>query len=274
MQILLCEDDGIFFEGVPRNVILLVKFDDGKQIRVPYSAEKSISAMYEDLNRIYPFATRNYVKEDESKPLEFEEQIKLIQEIPNKVEELTKDIPSRLFQSVKEDKAGVIEKEDIVTLVKLESRGEGASCDLMLGHEYRIISIVQSGVTLPGSDKITQVVHGYDVVNDNGDRPERTRVFPHEVALKRKRIPPPVAVKPKVEEILRCPMCDALNALVLEGSNFEGTCQGCSNPISIGRIIKKCQTDKCHNDVSCFDVGGKYQGTCNKCKALIEVSYE
>lgn len=263
MQITLCEDDGIFFDGVPRNVILLVKFDDGKQIRVPYSAEKSISAMYEDLNRIAPQAVNQEVVVSQA-ALD-------IMNVNFKYKPLPVTIQAL---QPKEDKSGVIEKEDIVTLIKLESRGEGASCDLMVGHEYRVISIIGSGVTLPGSDKITQIVHGYDVVNDNGDRPERTRVFPHEVALKRKRVPPPPMVKPLTEEILYCPMCAAANALILEGSAFKGICIGCQNDISIERVIKKCKTDKCGNDVSCFDVGGKYEGKCNKCKSHLEVAYE
>ncbi len=50
MQIQLCEDDGIFHDGVPTMVVLLVKFDDGKVKRIPYPAEKSISALYQDLN--------------------------------------------------------------------------------------------------------------------------------------------------------------------------------------------------------------------------------
>ena len=54
MQITLCEDDSLFFDGIPQNVVIVVKFDDGKTRRFPYSAEKSISALYQDLKSIIP----------------------------------------------------------------------------------------------------------------------------------------------------------------------------------------------------------------------------
>lgn len=267
MQITLLEDDSIFFDGVPKNVVLSIVFDDGSKKRLPYSAEKSIAALYEDISRIAPMVSQLPQQEE----LQYNEPIFLKSKLTVVAPTIVNEVAKEVF---KEDKSHVIEKEDIVTLIKLEDRGEGASCDLVVGQEYRVISVIQSGVTLPGQDRITQIVHGYDVVNDHGDRPERTRVFPHEVTLKRKRIPPPAFVKSKVEEILHCPHCDAINALALDGITFKGVCSGCQQDIAIERVIKKCKTEKCGNEVSCFDIGGKYQGNCNKCKSIIEVPYE
>lgn len=262
MQITLMEDDGIFFGGIPRNVILMVKFDDGKQIRVPYSAEKSISSLYEDLQSISP-------KEINLAPFNtLEEQHEFIQQIPKEVEKLAKDIPSRL------NKSNVIEKEDFVTLVRLdEGRNKDASCDLKVGREYRVIKVISTGVVLGGENTITQEAQGYDVVDDKSDRPERTRVFPHEVMLSRKRNAPPPKVESKMEAILPCTSCNTPTACVLEGENYKGLCEACNIDLVIKRIIQDCKTPKCGNTVALFDTGTSFKGSCNKCKVSMEVDH-
>lgn len=264
MQITLMEDDGIFFEGVPRNVILLVKFNDGRSIRIPYPADKPISALYQDLNSISDKLPQDMpvaVIEEDTSFLKS----KLSVVAPLVVKEMATEI-------LKEDRSNIIENEDIVTVVKLEDR-EGATMELQVGQECRVLKVISTGVTLPGNDFITKIPQGYDVINDQAGRPERIRLFPHEVQLKRKRVPPPPMGKKEIEEILHCPFCDAPNALILKGSSFEGICAGCQNDIVIERIIKQCKADKCGNDVACYDVGGNYSGTCNKCKAVLVVPY-
>lgn len=275
MQIILCEDDGMFHDGVPTLVVLVVKFDDGKQKRIPYPADRTISALYQDLISIAPQVAQLHTPAVEINDLSHEELLVKISEIPKQVEVLSKDMPSRLRQAI--DKSNIIEKEDIVTLIKLdEGRNKDATCLLVVGNEYRVISVAADRVTLPGNDFISTVVRGYDVVDDKADRQERTRVFPNEVSLARKRTAPIIAKVSAIEEILACPSCAAPNALVLEGSEFKGTCEACQQDIVIARIIKKCQTDSCRktgHDVSCFDVGGKYQGKCNQCQSSIEAPY-
>lgn len=272
MQITLCEDDGIFFDGVPRNVIILVKFDDGKQKRLPYPADKSISALYEDLNAIAPKVA--------DQPL-----MTLPDRMEEAVDESFSPKPKRptlppppaehtYKQPATVDKSNVIEKEDIVTLIRLdEGRSKDATCDLVVGSDYRVICVISTGVTLPGDNNITKIAQGYDVVNDKSQRPERTRVFPHEVVLKSKRQSPIIKKELTVSEILDCPLCATQNDLVLEGNAFKGVCVHCRADINIERIIKKCLTDKCGNDVSCLDVGGLYKGKCNKCLSELEVPY-
>lgn len=274
MQITLCEDDGIFHHGIPTMVVLVVKFDDGKQKRIPYAADRSIATLYEDLNSISSKVTGvsiNDVEELENlnhKPITLED----ISRIPVEVERLSKNKPSRLLASI--DKSNIIEKEDIVTLINLdEGRNKDATCSLIVGQELRVIGVISTGVTLPGTDEITKIVQGYDVVNDKGDRPERTRVFPNEVALLRKRTAPVIVKNNAISEILNCTHCNAPNALVLDGDCYKGECTDCHLDISISRVIKVCRTDKCGNDVSCFDVGGKYKGKCNKCQSIVEVPY-
>lgn len=269
MQITLCEDNSLFHNGVPTLVVLVVKFDDGNQKRIPYPAGKTISELYQDLASIAPKVSNDapvfipgmdleqsaeFVNKFSSKPL------------PVTIQALE---PKPLI-----DKSNTIEKEDIVTLTMLDpGRNKDATCNLIVGQELRVISVVSTGVTLPGSDEITKIVQGYDVVNDKGDRLERTRVFPQEVALLRKRTSPVIAKNNVVSEILNCPSCNAPNALGLDGDTYKGTCTDCKSDIAITRIIKKCQTAQCGRDVSCFDIGGKYQGKCNQCQATIEVPY-
>ena len=277
MQITLCEDDSLFFDGIPQNVVIVVKFDDGKTRRFPYSAEKSISALYQDLKSIIPQVSQA----KEPSLLDLDAHTEPLEEIKTASQSQVKSLSEGLQNANKshtaeppQDKSRIIEKEDFVRLIRLdEGRNKEQSCLLVVGNEYRVISIISTGVTLPGRKDITRMVNGYDVVDDLSDSPERTRVFPHEVELSRKRTSPIVKKVSMIEEILPCPMCSVPNALGLQGTDFKGICTACSAEISIARIIKKCQTDKCNNDVSCFDVGGKYEGKCNKCRSSIEVPY-
>lgn len=269
MQITLCEDDGIFHDGTPTMVVLVVKFDDGKQKRIPYAAGRTISALYQDLNNIAPKLSESVqtwvdlVEQEDPK----------VDKMALSAKEMIKSLePKRMMPAT--DKSNIIEKEDIVTLIRLdEGRNKEASCDLVVGHEYRVISVIATVVTLPGEDKTTRMVQGYDVVNDQGARPERTRVYPSEVTLKSKRISPIIKKELVISEIIPCPHCNVPNALALEGSAYKGVCTDCNLDIEISRIIKRCQTKDCANDVSCVDVGGKYQGKCTKCQANIEVPY-
>lgn len=270
MQITLMEDDGVFFGGIPRNVILVVKFDDGTQMRVPYSAEKSISALYEDLRNILPSTAFNRTVLEPSLTIED------LATLPVKIAELAKDKPSKLREKLLPvpDKSHVIEKEDIVTLVMLDpGRDPGASCDLVVGQEYRVVRVISTGVTLPGRSDITQMVQGYDIVDDHGPRPERTRVGPHEVQLLRKRVPPITKTVGLVEEILHCPTCSCANAMSLDGDVFKGQCASCLTDVEIKRIVKPCLTKDCGNDIALFDEGLQFKGTCNKCKSVMEVPY-
>lgn len=269
MQITLCEDDGIFFDGVPRNVVIVVKFDDGKQVRLPYSADKTLSALYSDLNAIAPKVKQEgvFIPKD---ILSLADQFTAPKpkEVP-RAEAVIERAPASAI-----DKSKIIEKEDIVTLIRLdEGRNKDATCLLVVGNEYRVIEVKSTGVTMPGRDDITRVVQGYDVVDDHADRQERTRVYPHEVELKEKRRSPIINLVRKVEEILPCPSCNAPNALALEGSDFKGICSECKQEISIARVIVKCKTEKCGKDVACYDVGVLYSGKCNTCLSNIEVPY-
>lgn len=266
MQISLQEDDGIFHDGVPQIVVLVVKFDDGKVKRIPYPAEKTIAALYQDLAAIAPQVA--------AAP-------QAVIDAPGSLEE----VHVRAAAAVKEanappkplvDKSRVIEKEDIVTMSMMHERDKGSTCLLVVGMDYRVIEVIGPRVTLPGRNDITQLIQGYDVIDDTAATPERMRVFPDEITLKSKRISEIIPKASQVEEILPCPACQAKNSLVLEGSEFKGKCASCQADITIARVIAKCMTATCKKDdvnVSCFDVGGKYEGICGTCHSKIEVPY-
>lgn len=271
MQITLCEDDGVFHGGIPTMVVLMVKFDNGSTKRLPYPADKSISNLYEDLAAIAPQASVSHYAGSEMVMMD-DEPIKA-HEASSSPANANKGHSSEVTATLVYVNPNIIEKEDIVTLIKIdEGRNKDATCDLVVGGEYRVIKVFNVGVTLPGKDSITKMVQGYDVVSDSSDRPERTRVFPHEVQLLRKRTPPPPKEQSKIEEILNCPTCQEPNACYLDGAAFKGECVSCHNPIEIKRMIVRCATDKCGNDVALFEKDGQFLGTCNKCKSHVEVA--
>lgn len=274
MQIQLCEDDGLFHEGgVPQIVVLMVKFDDGKTKRIPYPADKTIAALYQDLNAIAPKVVSSpdvvfppeEIREEMAEALDI--QVKKAQDlIVGKKPKLTPDI----------DKSNIIEKEDIITLIKLNPRDtvfSGTISPLIVGMDYRVLAVLGPKIPTPDGKGIRQVIQGFEVIDDHAATPERMIVTPDEVQLKNKRLSKIIEKVSAVEEILPCPDCQVNNSLILKGTDFLGQCSACGNDIQIARIIKKCATSKCGKDVSCFDVGGKYEGKCGDCKAVIEVPY-
>lgn len=289
MQIQLCEDDGLFHEGgIPTMVIILVKFDDGKTKRIPYPADKPISALYQDLRAIEP-----QIKESsELKAIKSLESFIPIEEQMSTdrpgihQEDASNATPSVIKQpstAVKQDRSHVIEKEDIITLIKLNPRDtvyHGTLSPLIIGMDYRVIAVLGPKIPTPDGKGIRQVIQGFEVLDDHAATPERMIVTPDEVQLKSKRLSKIIEKTTAVEEILPCPNCQVHNSLILKGTDFVGTCQACNAEITIARIIKKCGTPKCTNqvtnqpsEVSCFDVGGKYEGQCGECRTKIEVPY-
>lgn len=229
MQIQLCEDDGLFHDGIPEIVILLVKFDDGKTKRIPYPADKTISALYQDLAAIAPM-----VQVSSAEALAFET-VQDAPQVKNVVSGPLKPPSKPIPQAV--DKSNIIEKEDIVTLVKLHERDttySGTVSPLVVGMDYRVIEIF--GPFHPVTQK--RIVQGYDVLDDSAPTPERMRVYPDEVDLKHKRTSEIVPVIHVTEEILPCPSCQAKNSLVLESDTFKGQCDHCGVEIGIARIVK------------------------------------
>ena len=270
MNITLCEDDSFFHGGTPQLVVLVVKFDNGNTKRIPYEACKTIASLYQDLYAIAPQVkdSPEQVKEFFDNALQFETpKGDLIPTTP-----LPKDRPGIKPQ---EDLSNVICKEDIVTLIKLNPREfqSGTVSPLIVGMDYRVLKVIGPTIPTPDGKGIKKIIQGFEVIDDTAPTPERMVVTPDEVQLKSKRLSQVIKKTQVVEEMLPCPDCRTLNALTLVGTDFKGTCEACGKDIDIGRVIKKCPSVGCGQEVSCFDVGGKYEGLCGKCKAKIEVAY-
>jgi hypothetical protein len=268
----LCEDDGLFHEGgAPTMVVVLVKFDDGKVKRFPYPADKPIAALYQDIRAIEP-KIAELPQFEVCAPLNEGD---VLQDLTTggQGKVIVKAAVPAVIAAPKEDRSKIIEKEDIVTLVKLNERDtkfSGTISPLIIGMEYRVVQ--RYGMFHPITQKY--LAESYDVVDDTSPSGlERMRVFPDEVVLTSKRLSKIIDKISSIEEVLPCPSCQAKNSLVLDGDEFKGTCEACQQDIVIARIIKQCQTSKCGNTVSCFDVGGKYAGMCGKCGSQIEVPY-
>lgn len=269
MQIQLCEDDGLFHGGVPQIVVLMVKFDDGKTKRIPYPADKTISALYQDLNAIAPVVA-------ESVP-EIIEDIVIMGGLEGKPKKHIATFTNRpVEEKTLVGKSNTIEKEDIVTIVKLHERKDnfsGTESPLMIGMDYRVIKVMGPTIPTPDGKGVKKVVQGYEIIDDTAPTPERMIVYPDEVQLKNKRLSQVIKKVQAIEEMLPCPSCRTMNSLTLDGTDFKGNCEACGVDIDIGRMIKKCPSVGCGQEVSCFDVGGKYEGLCGKCKSNIEVPY-
>lgn len=278
MQIQLCEDDGLFHEGgVPTMVVIMVKFDDGKTKRFPYPADKPISALYMDLNAVAPRVEDQKIEISPLQEAKMGIMIKTVED--NFIAAVVKDQEQRRLVPAAIDKSNIIEKEDIVTLIKLNPRDtvySGTMSPLMVGMDYRVITVIGPKIPTADGKGIRQVIQGFEVIDDTAPTPERMVVTPDEVQLKSKRLSKIIEKVNTVEEIIPCPNCQVNNSLTLKGTDFVGTCEACSTDISIARIIRqcaKCSTPKLTKDVSCFDVGGKYEGQCGDCKSKIEVPY-
>ena len=272
MQISLQEDDSLFHGGTPQLVVLVVKFDNGNTKRIPYEACKTIASLYQDLYAIAP----QVAEQPQSDIMPIEDALPEIgKRLAKAKSEIAVETIRKTFEDAYGDKSKTIEKEDIVTLIKLNPREfqSGTVSPLIVGMDYRVLKVIGPTIPTPDGKGIKKIIQGFEVIDDSAPTPERMVVTPDEVQLKSKRLSQVIKKTQVVEEMLPCPDCRTLNALTLVGTDFKGTCEACGKDIDIGRVIKKCPSVGCGQEVSCFDVGGKYEGLCGKCKAKIEVAY-
>lgn len=204
MKIELCEDNGFMNDGQPTLVVLVVTRDDGKQVRIPYEAGKTIQQLYIDVQKV------NVTKEDiktvypENFPL---------QEPESNFKKLVVRPPPY------EDRSNQIEREDVIKCIKLHPR-EDDSNDLAVGKEYRIIDIA----------KKNGVLSYYEVLDDASDTKIRITMLPDEVELVKKFVRPPPR-KQVYEDFGPCPACGAKNSLELKNDMYVGTCTLCGTAI-------------------------------------------
>ena len=196
MRIELMEDDSISQpDGKPKHIYLSI---DNKKMILP--TDKTILDLLELGKGISPIA-----------PLETPE---------------TAQQPPLLSST----KPNEIEREDLVTCIKVLPRGEGANVDIVEGGIYRVIAIQRAGT----------VVKYFEVIDDAAPIQRRIPVYPQEVVLLKKHpyFPPPIH---KFEEIHPCGYCGESNALVLdiEKNKYVGECKKCHKQLETERPVAK-----------------------------------
>lgn len=199
MKIEICEHDG-FISGKPTLVILLITFPDGKQVRFPYKANRTLAQMFGDVQKL------NIIEESRS---------------------FNKEHLLKIVDCIQKREDGIIEREDIVRCVKLHEREQGSDNDLAVGNEYRVVNI----------EKLNGQIVAYEVIDDNADFRMRIKVFPEEIELVRKFVPP--APRKQVFEVTKTCQCGQINALELNGDRYEGKCEKCGKTLYEKRNIKE-----------------------------------
>ena len=213
MRIELCEDNGFLNNGKPTLVVLVITNDEGKQIRMPYEANKTIQDLYQDVGKIDSDSVLGMRavfgplgEERLSLPPEFK---------PALADKLAENIENE--DRIIIDHATRIEREDIVkcTNQKIDMDGN-VNEEIEVGKEYRVIDIIKS----------RGIVAFYEVLDDALDNKIRIPILPSEVELVSKhKIKPPKAQMFETTE--KCSACGEISALILKGNTYEGSCQGC-----------------------------------------------
>jgi len=213
MKIELCEDNSFLNDGTPTLVVLVITLNDGKNVRIPYQADKTIQELYVDANKmIEKMGVHTNINQIETF---------VNQSIPK--------TGSELLGKKDENSANEIQREDIVKCVKKHPREAGADDDLEVGNEYRVIFVKK---------KRDQVLY-YDVLDDKAENRYRINVLPDEIELVRKRKPKTNPVKKNYkQEIISCD-CGEQNALDLIGDRYEGTCEKCGCHLVKERSVAK-----------------------------------
>lgn len=224
MKIEIGEDNGFLFGGVPSLVVVSVLFDDGRCVRFPYPADKPINALYDDLKKVTP-------KDIPALPID------KIVATARFIEAAKNLMPDVVHET---SKSNGIETGDFVSCVKVEDRGQGATVDLHIGGEYRVLKVNAKDVDT--GDQVHHIVDGYDVIDDKAPVPVRMFVFAHEVVFVRKGNPKTKKGPMLFEEITDCPSCgDKVAAVVIDGE-LRGKCDKC------GEFTKKKEAKSAASD--------------------------
>ena len=185
-------------------------------------------------------------------------------------------------KAVKKDQSNEIQKEDLIQVTNMIHGLKGMDGSELIdrgivqGGIYRVAKINQVSLVMPDKpDELTVIVQTYEVIDDKSAIPRRLSVSPQEVSLFKKRLKNKSVKIKKMSEFLKCEKCGEMNALVLEGNNFVGTCGGCGEKVDIERVIENCTNDKCRDSsgartkVSLFLYGEEFSGVCGTCRASI-----
>jgi hypothetical protein len=202
MKIELMEDNGLFFGGIPSLIMCACTFDDGRVVRFPYEAGKTIAGLYKDLagmNKGEKVLTPITLFKPQADPL------------PITIQAIQRDMTK-------------IEKGDTVTCVFLTNRndhmGKPATEDLAVGGKYRVTKV------LPG---------GYEVLDDAAPMKFKLFLARNEVELAEKGKPAMKKVTAKEVDLV-CPECNETVYCADVKGIYTGKCE-CGKIVSQSKAI-------------------------------------
>ena len=214
MEITLKEDNGLFFDGVPTLVVVDVVLNDGRRVKFPYEAGRTISDLYLDLSCLkVPEKVAAEVMARTDPPT-----FKLAHSV--EVPDVVHQVPQPVSRETPDPNK--IEKGDIVRCIFLENRndhaGNPATIDLAVGGMYRVTKVVQGG---------------FMVLDDHAPMKFNLFLARHEVELAKKGEP---IEKKKLflEEGVNCPKCNTLVYCGLHNGFYIGKCE-CGQGINVSR---------------------------------------
>lgn len=225
MRIEICEDNGLMFDdGRPTLVVLLITTDDGKTVRLPYQAERTIQQVYEDVRKIKnpvigvgPTIPLSFGPLHPRPPVYREKDP--IFELPGDDEDTMDDDENT--KPLRVPIPGVIQPEDIIECtgvgIEVDSNPNG---ELKVGRHYRVVGI----------NGTLRNVNFYEVVDDSADFKIRVNLPPNYCKLIKKFTPLP---KTKVfkEMTIPCDSCNKMNLLRSETNVYKGRCRNCGEAI-------------------------------------------
>lgn len=205
MQIMLGEDDAMFFAGVPRNIVVTVVMDDGKKVKFPYDARKSMASLYKDIRDFclnvsrVPFGEISCFTETKNMLICFyEEKLPEVQfKFGKEKEQILQSLSCRVYERVEEItsiKLGAKKKNDLSELLKslfetgkIDERGMQSLWEVCSGTSFQLQPSSEDSVVVSRSpQRIT---------------PERNQEYDKKIVIDSNRI--------EREDIVRCVALEA-----------------------------------------------------------------
>lgn len=233
MEIRICEDNGCMCaDGKPSLVVLVVMFDNGNQVRVPYEAGKTIADLYFDIKKLDKQGAGTALGGENITTLlpidiKKEQQHRKEMVYPGVTMSEPEAKPLAVDQSL------TIQREDLVKVVNVLPRFKDQTGNELMdpgieaGGIYRVMKINKAVIVDPSTQELVDCVNNYEIINDKSATPVRLIAYPGEVVLHQKR-KGKISKVTRMEEIVKCE-CGFDNSLFLNNktNKYEGVC---SNP--------------------------------------------
>ncbi len=219
MKIILEENDSFIQpDGIATMIVVAVTKDDGKTVRFPYSAEKTMSALIADVNAKIGSAPVATIRE--------------------RIETGVEDIRSAItpaYETIKQlagQSNNKIQKEDLVKCIKLLPRiDKYAPIDMEVGGIYRVADVPHGKIPY------------YEVLDDTdyhkADIVRRIPAYPEEVEFFAKRKPPIAFEKGKMEQFIPCEICQKkVVGHKLDDEKYHANCPDCNHETVIEKVLQ------------------------------------